>query len=97
MIVKIAVGVALALMAIGLLLRVIQSPFRNPNASPNAQNTQIIAIYPITKLKVQLLTVRGSGCGLSWSKGFLMAYKGSNTWTIELNCPKDTPIEIKVL
>lgn len=64
---------------------------------PTAQNIQIIAIYPASKLKIQALYIRGNGCGLSWSKGIIMSIKSNNTWSYALTCPVNTPVQIKIL
>ena len=64
---------------------------------PTAQNIQILATYPSSKLKVQSLYIRGDGCGLSWSKGVIMSIKANNVWAYALTCPYNTPVEIKIL
>ena len=64
---------------------------------PTAQNIQILATYPASKLKVQALYIRGDGCGLSWSKGIIMSIKSNNTWSYALTCPTNTPVQIKIL
>lgn len=64
---------------------------------PTANNIQIIVNYPSSRLKVQSLYIRGSSCGLSWTKGYQLTNKGNNTWTYSLTCPTDTVISIKIL
>lgn len=54
---------------------------------PNSGNIQIVVNYPSSHLKVQSLYVRGDNCGLSWSKGYQLTYKGNNIWTYILTCP----------
>ena len=64
---------------------------------PTANNIQVVVSYPLSRLKVQSLYIRGDSCGLSWTKGYQLIYKGSNTWTYSLTCPVDTIVSIKIL
>lgn len=60
---------------------------------------KVIVYYP----KSINLYLRGDKCGLNWDKGIKMTQQlqeegiESNSWSIDINCPSNTKVEMKVL
>lgn len=65
--------------------------------SPNAPNTHIVVRYPKANLQSSLISIRGSGCGLTWNKGAILQQSGTDQWSVDLTCTKSTPVEVKIL
>jgi hypothetical protein len=63
----------------------------------NALNTHIVVRYPKANLQSSLITIRGDNCGLTWNKGFLLQQSGTDTFVVDMTCPKNVVISVKIL
>lgn len=67
------------------------------SVQPNAPNVHIVVRYPKTNLLSSIVSIRGSGCGLTWTKGALLQQTGTDAWAVDLTCTKGVSVEVKIL